>query len=142
MADLEEALASANEEVWDVDFSASKSDFDPILPGEYEGVVSKAEYGLSKAGNPKVAVTFTITDGQSKGRSLFAHLVLGGKGAWKTRKFLKALGVAVEGETFRLSPSMILGVRATLVVSPDSAEFSGVEDLKPSTHSGSISDPF
>lgn len=140
MADLEEALASANEEVWDVDFSASKSDFDPIKPGEYEGVVTKAEYGLSKAGNPKVAVTFTITDGANKGRFLFSHLVLGGKGAWKTRKFLKALGVAVEGETFRLSPSMILGVHATLVVTADSSEFSSIDDLRSSAPS--LSDPF
>lgn len=132
MSDFEDALsqATSGNEI-EADFSACKDDFDNPAPSDYPVKVATAEPGKSKQGNPVVKVVFEVTDDSYKGK-LFASLPYTGKGAFKLRKFLRALGFDVEGKTFRLDPAAMVGKTAIAVVTEESADYSSVDELKPS----------
>lgn len=134
---LESALEEAQGGTLSVDFSATKEDFDNPEPGRYPVKVESAAPGESKAGNPVIKIVFVVTDGSYAGK-LFASLNYTGKAAWKLRKFLKALGFTVEGESFQLNPAALVGREGIATVSKDSAEFSSVDALDPAPVSSTL----
>jgi hypothetical protein len=50
--------------------------FVALPPGIYDAVVENVEYGPSKAGNPMLTWTFTLTDPEYKNRKMFYHCTL------------------------------------------------------------------
>lgn len=136
MSSLEDALEEAAGGAIEADFSAS-DDFDNPEPGTYPVKVESAKADSSKAGNPVIKIVFVVTDDSYKGK-LFASLNYTGKAAWKLRKFLKALGFAVEGDKFALNPAALVGKTGVATVTKDSAEYSSVDSLDPAPASSSI----
>ena len=55
-----------------------EASFDLIPNGVYQVIVDKAEEGTTKAGDPKLSMTFVITDGEYQGRKVFSNFNLGG----------------------------------------------------------------
>lgn len=139
MSELDDILAEDDDDDFVIDFSGTKDkDFGPIPPDTYNVVVEKAERGTSKVGTPKIVLTFKITDGDLEGRKVFMHPVLAGAGLWKTRKVLKALGQAPEGDKIKVSPARLVGQEARGVVDAESSEFSSIADLLPPSRSGGL----
>ena len=129
--ELDELLAG-DDDVIVIDFSGQDDDYDAFVPDTYNVVVSKVEHGpkvKSKAGNLKMVLTFTVEDGDFKGRKLFMHPVLEGDALWSTRKTMKALGQVSEDGSIRIVPSSLMGQRARGVVDDDSAEYSSIASL-------------
>lgn len=58
------------------DVDESMPSFVALPPGIYNAVVENVEYGPSKAGNPMLTWTFTLTDEQYKNRKMFYHNTL------------------------------------------------------------------
>jgi hypothetical protein len=71
--------------------------FEPITPGEYEVIVTKAEVTKAKtSGNPMIKVQATIRDdvGQDfQKRILFDNIVFADNTIWKGQQVLKALDI-------------------------------------------------
>lgn len=65
--------------------------------GTYRFQVSKAEFGISGAGNKKIAMEADIVDDPIfNGKRIFEHLALTQSAAWKLRDVGKALGVGYQ----------------------------------------------
>jgi len=63
----------------------------PIQPGTYEATITACEVKTSKAGNPKIVPTFSVTvAGESRTRQ--SHLVTSGSGAYGFGQLLRAAG--------------------------------------------------
>lgn len=72
--------------------AVSHASSNPVPEGEYNVLITRAEDKNSQAGNPMVSVTYTIEDGEFRGRKLFDNLVQTEKALWKTARLCRALG--------------------------------------------------
>ena len=73
-------------------------DFVTLTPGRYIFALTKVKKDVSAAGNPKAVVTLTVVAGNSAyiGGIINQHWPVTGKGAFRFRAMLKALGVNVK----------------------------------------------
>lgn len=82
------------------DFSeaAEKGDFSPrhVKEGEYLAKITAAEVSESKAGNKQII--FTFVSPQIRGATYPYYVPLDGKGAWKLRALLEAVGMSTGGK--------------------------------------------
>lgn len=98
-----------------VDFSDAP-EFKTPNPGLYVGTVRNAKLGESKSGTAKVTLQIQLTSVADEnmaneefvGQNVFDHLVLGGRGAWKTREALSALLGYVPGPDDELDTSDLI----------------------------------
>lgn len=78
--------------------------FELIPKGNYPAIVDELEFTESSSGNPMIAVTYQITEGEFEGRKLFDYWVLAGKGAefglGKVKKFLTRVTPEVDLTAF------------------------------------------
>lgn len=109
---LDDIVNDALDDEVDVDFSGAKEgDYDDVPHAEYVWVVESAKKDSSSKGDPAVVITFVIAEGECAGKkkSKFCMLVGGGSGI--TRQVLRALGFAVDSDSFRLKLGELAGRR-------------------------------
>ena len=87
-----------------VNHNNTENPFDALPAGQYEAIISKAEYKTASSGNDMIAITLTIrSDYEQKGqkRKVFDNLVMIDSMMWKINKVLKVTGAPqdVEFET-------------------------------------------
>lgn len=120
-----------------VDFSSvSDEEFEPLPPDAYECEVYDVEKRNTESGNPYLAWTFKVVEGQYKGRHLWLNTSLLPQALWKLRAILKRLGVEVPKGVVEIDLLDLLERRCQLVV--DIETWQGVErnrvvDVYPST---------
>lgn len=96
--------------------------FSPVPVGEYDAVVSGAEFKTSSNGNPMYNVEFTITDsGEAKGRKAWRNITITERSVGMALDQLIALGTSQEAVAESLIEGNDLGkatVCADLVDTP------------------------
>lgn len=116
---LKEAVTSARDDEFVADYSeAREGGFAAIPEDDYNATVTDIEAGTSKAGNPKVRFTFTLADGEYKGRTFFRHCPLVGKGSGILRDTLKAFGI----ESTRFKRADVLNQRCVVTIATQKGE--------------------
>lgn len=85
--------------------------FDLLPAGVYPARVVKAEEGVSKAGNPMMALSLLCTDEETGRRATVRdYLVLSESTLWKVDQFMGAIGkLPKEGEVVAVLPHLIVG---------------------------------
>lgn len=66
-------------------------DLTPLDPATYPARITQVTAGLSKAGNPKIVVVFSVTTSDGKTRPRTAHIATTGDGAWNYDQLLRAV---------------------------------------------------
>jgi len=80
-----------------IDFSDVKGP-EPIPDGEYLLTITKAEFGESNSGAPKIDVTYEVTDGEYQGRKVFDTISFHKNALMFTKVTLQQLGADVTGK--------------------------------------------
>jgi hypothetical protein len=95
-----------------LDFDPSEA-ITPVGPGKYVMVVSEPpKHQISQNGNPMMAVTFLITEGEQTGSLQWRRYMLKGKGGGWTVEFLNAIGLEEEAKGLKkINPADIEGRR-------------------------------
>ena len=80
-----------------------ESDFTPLPQGDYVFEIIKAEEGVTKGGDQKVTVDFSVANGPHKGKQVRFHTVtfMSDKtkpGAGMSKHFIKSIGEPFEGD--------------------------------------------
>lgn len=106
---------------WLLDLSDDKeATFGPIPKGVYNMVVTEAEETVTKAGNKRINITFSITDGEYSGRKIWEGYNLTGentKAVQISRGQLKALWKCAGHTDFRIeSADKFIGIEVTASV--------------------------
>lgn len=152
MPSLDETLDEAADAV-ELDLSGSV-DFDDVPNGTYVGKLTKVEPGKSKdGGNPMLLWYFDVekvvsVEGDepvpAPGAKLpIVRTMLDGKGAWRTKKLMKALGLPLDtskSSKVKFSPakakgSLIVGSVRQQDNNPEYQEFSNFKPYVASTSS-------
>jgi len=79
-----------------VDFSAVKEGFETIAKGIYEAFFFDLVKGMSVNNNPKLDITFKISEGPYKGRMLWLHPSLQPQSLWRIKRILSSVGTKLE----------------------------------------------
>lgn len=94
--------------------------YDPLPEGQYEAVIAKAEGGKSKKDDPQITLTWRILGGEFEDRELRDYLTFTDKAMWSVVAKLQAIGLVSNpmptSGIGKITPRMLLGERATLVV--------------------------
>lgn len=105
------------------DFAAidlTKKSFEPLPEGQYEAVIAKAEGGTSKKNDPQIALTWRVLGGEYEDRQLWDYLTFTAAAMWSVVAKLQAIDLvptpAPTTGIGKIKPRMLLGERATLVV--------------------------
>lgn len=88
MAEYEEDLV--------LDFSQVKDGFEAIPKGIYSSYFFDLVKGMSVNNNPKLDITFKISEGAYKGRLLWMHPSLQPQSLWRIKRLLVAVGTTLE----------------------------------------------
>ncbi len=83
---------------YDFNETEEYGDFVTLTPGRYIFALTQVKKDTSKAGNPKAVLTLTVIAGNDAyiGGVISQHWPVSGKGAFRFRAMLKALGVTVK----------------------------------------------
>ena len=102
-----------------INLAGVKVGFEPLPPGYYLATISKAEEGVSKAGNPKVVIDWQIVEPEDfVGRKAWSHMTLLEGKTYAFMELLLALGYDEEelnGEVV-IEVSDLIGGTCTLVM--------------------------
>lgn len=99
-----------------IDFSKEKG-LEPVPEGQYSLQITKAVYGESKKGHPKIDVQWKIQEGEFANRVIFDTLSFHPNATWRAKTHLKNLGLDVSGEVeLEDLPEMLLGSSAVVEV--------------------------
>lgn len=130
---LDDVLEGADEE-FDVDFSgeADGNDFAANLDkGRYEFLVKDVESKPSKAGDPMFHWTFTLNEGERKGKYVHLNALKKGGGSFRNKQTLEACGVDVSGP-IRFKKADVVGKAVLVTVDGGTEEYgNGVEKIEP-----------
>lgn len=95
------------------DFSETEEfgDYVTLTPGRYVFKLARLEKAESAAGNPKVVATLEVVAGNPAyiGGMITQHWVTAGKGAFRFRSFLKAIGAEPKGEKGKIQLGKYIG---------------------------------
>lgn len=98
--DLLAAQAAAQEEMDEDDVELDLSEAGSYAPfeGKHPAVITKIEFTRAKSGSkaPMLKTEVTVTDGEHKGRKSWPNLMLTGRGTWKTKQVIEALGLEID----------------------------------------------
>jgi hypothetical protein len=90
----------------------AENPFDALPVGEYEAIITKAEFKTASSGNGMIALTLTIRDDyEQKGqkRKVFDNLVMTDNMVWKINQVLKVIG-SPDGVEFETADELISAV--------------------------------
>ncbi len=137
--EFDDMLATASDELEDdeeeLDLSEEgpERDFEPFR-GSFEAVVLKAESVNAKStGARMVKVEAVITEeGPHKNQHLWFNCMLGGKGVFFIKSFVKALGLEYDPEHPKVKPSAWVDrpFIATTVIAPARGEYAAKTEVK------------
>lgn len=91
-----------------IDFS-NISEFKTVPAGKYPARVTEMVLTKANSGNKMFNWTFTITDGEYKGRKIWTRTVLVEDSLWVLRNYLIALGIEVPKGAVDVDPQKIIG---------------------------------
>lgn len=129
---LDDVLEGADEE-FEVDFSGkSDNDFGANLDaGKYEFLVKDVESKDSKAGDPMFHWTFTLNEGDRKGKYVHLNSLKKGGGSFCNKQVLAACGVDVSGP-LKFKKSDVVGKAVLVTVDGGDEKFgNNVEKIEP-----------
>lgn len=82
--------------------------FDPIPEGDYEVLVTGAQFKQSKTNKTMLVITYSVQDEDYGNRKLWQNMVIAPNSLWKIKETLVGLGFEPEGD-FDLDPDELLG---------------------------------
>lgn len=99
--------------------------------GTWPAVVSECYPDTSREGNPVLRWKYVFTDGPNKNREIQRSTPTTGKGAGISKKAIKALGFALEGDKASFKPSSAKGRACRLEITDqkNNSDFSEVHNV-------------
>lgn len=141
-----DAQSELEEDDVELDLSEAGS-YDPFV-GKFPAMVTKIEFTYAKGGSkgPMLKTEVTVIEGEHKGRKAWTNLMLKGKGAWKTKQAVVALGLDIDLDATpvrlgKVSRFLNIPVTVTFEISKqvgykDKTEIAGFEVLEKADLSG------